>query len=189
MTGCHCHPASVDSHLRRRGMVPLSGRPVDRRKSHGMSDVNSQPLARTEGAFAPARASYRAEPKLAAVPRFRDTCGGSRERLPTSLLLATTSALADGPIDQAPAHYRQGAAAFDERRFADALAEFERSYALHPAYVTLYNIGQVHVALGYPMEAIEALNKYLADGGESIAPKDAVPFRRRSNGRSRASVS
>jgi hypothetical protein len=62
----------------------------------------------------------------------------------------------------------RGVQLFDERRFGDALPEFERSYALYPAFGTLYNIGEVRVALGHPVEAVDAFERFLAQGGESI---------------------
>jgi hypothetical protein len=69
---------------------------------------------------------------------------------------------------QARKHFKQAVALFDQRRFGDALAEFERSYAMYSAYGTLYNIGQVRVALGHPVEAVRAFEKYLVQGGASI---------------------
>lgn len=68
-------------------------------------------------------------------------------------------------------HFKQGAQLFDERRFADALDQFERSYSLFAHYSTLFNIGQVRVALGHPVQAVEAFEKFLAQGGAAIPPE------------------
>lgn len=68
-------------------------------------------------------------------------------------------------------HFRQGVESFDQRRFGNALAEFEQSYELYPAYTTLFNVGQVQVALGHPVQAIDAFEKFLSDGGASISPR------------------
>jgi len=57
---------------------------------------------------------------------------------------------------------------FDNKRFADSLEEFQRSYELAPVFSTLYNIGLVHVALGHPVEAAEAFERYLAQGGDAV---------------------
>ncbi len=65
-------------------------------------------------------------------------------------------------------HFKQGVELFDQRRFGDALTEFEQSYTLFPVYSTLYNVGQVHVALGHPVQAIDAYEKYLIQGGASV---------------------
>ena len=65
-------------------------------------------------------------------------------------------------------HFKQGVEQFDQRRFGDALTEFEQSYTLFPVYSTLYNVGQVHVALGHPVQAIDAYEKYLVQGGASV---------------------
>lgn len=85
--------------------------------------------------------------------------------------LAGAMARADDP-DKARARecFKHAVALFDDKRFADSLAEFERSYALAPVFSTLYNIGQVHVALGHPVEAVDAFEKFLAQGGSSIPP-------------------
>ena len=64
--------------------------------------------------------------------------------------------------------FKQGVEQFDQRRFGDALTEFEQSYTLFPVYSTLYNVGQVHVALGHPVQAIDAYEKYLVQGGASV---------------------
>jgi hypothetical protein len=81
---------------------------------------------------------------------------------------AGTAHAEDSVRVQAREHFKQGVALFDERRFGDALAQFERSYSLFPAYSTLYNVGQVQVALGHPVQAVEAFEKYLVQGGASI---------------------
>jgi hypothetical protein len=65
-------------------------------------------------------------------------------------------------------HFKQGVELFDQRRFGDALAQFEQSYGLFPVYSTLYNVGQVHVALGHPVQAVEAFEKLLVQGGASV---------------------
>lgn len=74
----------------------------------------------------------------------------------------------DGARVRARDHFKQGVQLFDERRFADALEQFERSFSLFPHYGTLYNMGQVEVALGHPVQAVEAFEKYLAQGGASV---------------------
>jgi len=75
----------------------------------------------------------------------------------------------DSVKDAAREQFMRGVQLFDERRFADSLAEFERSYATYPVFSTLYNIGAVRAALGHSIEAIDAFEKFLAQGGSSIS--------------------
>jgi tetratricopeptide (TPR) repeat protein len=67
--------------------------------------------------------------------------------------------------------FQRGVAAFDERRFAEAAEHFEAAYRLSPAYVVLYNIGQVQVILGRSVEAVDAFDKYLKQGASSVSPE------------------
>jgi tetratricopeptide (TPR) repeat protein len=85
------------------------------------------------------------------------------------VLATSLPALADtGTRTDAKAHFQRGVSLFERRRFAEALDEFERAYQLQPAAPVLYNIGQVDVALGKPVEAVAAFERYLADGGDTI---------------------
>lgn len=74
----------------------------------------------------------------------------------------------ENATEDARNHFRAGVVLFDQRRFADALSEFERSYELYPDFSTLFNIGQVHAVLGHPVEAVDALEAFLSKGGDSI---------------------
>ena len=65
-------------------------------------------------------------------------------------------------------HFAKGVAAFDDRRFGEAAEEFDAAYKLWPAFVVLYNIGQVNVALGRSVEAVDAFDKYLKQGASSV---------------------
>lgn len=66
-------------------------------------------------------------------------------------------------------HFEKGVAAFNDRRFAEAGEEFDAAYRISPAFVVLYNIGQVDVALGRPVEAIDAFEKYLKQGASAVS--------------------
>jgi hypothetical protein len=68
-------------------------------------------------------------------------------------------------------HFDRGVQAFEDRRFAEAAAEFNTAYQIAPAYALLYNIGQVNTALGNSVEAVDAYEKYLAQAGTSIPEK------------------
>lgn len=67
-------------------------------------------------------------------------------------------------------HFDKGVAAFNEKRFGEAAQEFDAAYTLSPAFVVLYNIGQVNVALGRSVEAVAAFDEYLKQGASQIAP-------------------
>ena len=95
------------------------------------------------------------------------------------LLLAPTRTFAQSDVKaQAREHFDKGVAAFNDRRFPQAAAEFEAAYQLSPAFVVLYNIGQVNVMLGRPVEAVDALNRYLEEGGVSIAHERQLEVQR-----------
>jgi len=65
-------------------------------------------------------------------------------------------------------HFQKGVAAYADQRFAEAAEEFEAAYRLSPAFKLLYNIGQVNVALGRSVEAVDAFDKYLKQGAAAI---------------------
>ena len=84
------------------------------------------------------------------------------------LVTAAISVAATDPRASAHEHFERGLAAFRQERFAEAAEEFEEAYRISPSYKVLYNIGQVDVALGRSVEAIDAYEKFLKDGGAGI---------------------
>jgi tetratricopeptide (TPR) repeat protein len=86
---------------------------------------------------------------------------------------ATPAFAESDPKTAARAHFERGVTAFNERRYADAAQEFDTAYRLSPAFVVLYNIGQVDAALGRSVEAVDAFDEYLKQGAS------AVPLKRR----------
>jgi tetratricopeptide (TPR) repeat protein len=73
------------------------------------------------------------------------------------------------PRAAARRHFDNGVAAFNDRRFAEAADEFDAAYQASPAFAVLYNIGQVNVALGRSVEAVDAFEKYLRQGASAVA--------------------
>jgi tetratricopeptide (TPR) repeat protein len=65
-------------------------------------------------------------------------------------------------------HFQRGLAAYADERFAEAADEFDQAYKLSPAFKLLYNIGQVDVALGRSVEAVDAFHLYLKQGAAAI---------------------
>jgi tetratricopeptide (TPR) repeat protein len=92
---------------------------------------------------------------------------------PLAALLALGSAgigHADDPRGEARAHYAKGLELAGQNGYEEALREFNAAYDISPQFAVLYNIGQAHIALGHTVEAIEALTRYLRDGGDQISP-------------------
>jgi tetratricopeptide (TPR) repeat protein len=73
-----------------------------------------------------------------------------------------------GELDEAREHARRGAARYREGKFAAALAEFQRAYALAPNYRVLYNVGQTQAELQDYAAAVGTLERYLSEGGAQI---------------------
>jgi hypothetical protein len=97
---------------------------------------------------------------------------GLRRAALLAALLALGSARighADDPRVEARAHYARGLELTGQNGYEEALREFNAAYAISPQFAVLYNIGQAHIALGHTAEAIEALTRYLHDGGERIS--------------------
>jgi hypothetical protein len=71
---------------------------------------------------------------------------------------------------EADRHFRTGVALFKGARYADALAEFERAYAIAPHPLVLYNIATCHRKLSRFVEAATDYLRFLADGKDSVPP-------------------
>lgn len=87
-------------------------------------------------------------------------CGPPARR--TAAAEASPAAAPEVKAD-ARARFDQGLKLFEKGENAAALAEFQRAYALIPNPTLLYNIGLVQAAMGRPVEAVDALEKLLAD--------------------------
>lgn len=70
--------------------------------------------------------------------------------------------------DGARLHFSRGIELFDEGSYREAVIEFKRAYEIQPHYAVLYNLGQVYVALASAVEAVDALERYLVEGGSAI---------------------
>jgi hypothetical protein len=83
--------------------------------------------------------------------------------------LPERAALAEpDPRADARVHYERGLALVEGRLYEAALVEFRQAYERSPHFAVLYNIGLCEVALGHPLEAVEALSKYLREGGAEV---------------------
>ena len=88
--------------------------------------------------------------------------------LSLSAIAAPSRAADDDPKEAARAHYARGLDLAAQGLYEGALEQFNAAYAKSPHFAVLYNIGQAQIALGRPLEAIEALTKYLRDGQEQV---------------------
>lgn len=70
---------------------------------------------------------------------------------------------------EARRHFQNGLKNAERGDLRTALHEFEAAYAVQPNFSVLYNIGQAHAALGHPVAAIAAFERYVAEGGEQIS--------------------
>jgi hypothetical protein len=85
-----------------------------------------------------------------------------------SVSLRAAVASADSHVD-AGTHFEAGVHAFEEQRFSDAAREFEQAYQLEPTWQVLFNLGSVYAALGRPVEAVDAFERYESDGGARVS--------------------
>jgi tetratricopeptide (TPR) repeat protein len=85
-------------------------------------------------------------------------------------LLVAGSAWAqpEDQVREAQAHFKRGAAYYDEDNFRGALVEFQRAYELSPSYKILFNIGQVQLELQDFAGAQRAFTRYLREGGPDV---------------------
>ncbi len=106
-----------------------------------------------------------------------------------SLLLATLLATlaprahaADVPInDEARAHFNAGVNLLqdpDGPRYEEAYREFKAAYAAAPSWKILGNLGIAAMKLERDGEAIEAFEKYLAEGGGQLDPDEKAQVER-----------
>lgn len=96
-------------------------------------------------------------------------------RLSALLAILFYSALAQGQ-DKPPnatasarVHFKSGLEHAASGELEAALRDFEAAYELQPHYSVLYNIGQAHAALGHPIEAIQAFERHLLEGGNRLS--------------------
>lgn len=70
--------------------------------------------------------------------------------------------------EEAGVRFRKGLELFKEGDYRAALIEFRRAYELAPNFAVLYNIGQVYFQLQDYAGALNALDRYLTEGGSQV---------------------
>src|SRR5262249_20671318 len=81
------------------------------------------------------------------------------------LALSPSSSFAEDGKAEARDRFDRGLSLFNDGDNAGALAEFKRAYELVPNALVLYNIGLVYAQMGRPVEAVDTLDKLLANPG------------------------
>lgn len=76
-----------------------------------------------------------------------------------------------GPSPEAKAHKAAGDKAFDEKRYADALAEYKASYDLVPTPSLLYNQGRALQFMGRYPEALALLKRFRTEAPPATLSK------------------
>jgi hypothetical protein len=87
-----------------------------------------------------------------------------------SLVLGIAGNAHAEPRDEAAQHFERGLAHVDRREFDAAIAEFQKAYELSPHYSVKYNIGLAWESAERPSCAVDALERYLEQGGAQIRP-------------------
>jgi hypothetical protein len=71
---------------------------------------------------------------------------------------------------EAKKHYDRAMELNEDGQTAGAIVELKRAYEIAPHHTVLYNLGQAYITLEKPVEAVDALKRYLAEGGKAIKP-------------------
>ncbi|HEX2657163.1 MAG TPA: PEGA domain-containing protein [Polyangia bacterium] len=80
---------------------------------------------------------------------------------------ALAAPAADNVKAEARERFDRGLALFEKGENAAALAEFKRAYELIANPVVLYNMGLVYAAMYRPIEAVDALDRFLGEPGKA----------------------
>jgi hypothetical protein len=98
--------------------------------------------------------------------------------LAAALLLIAAGARAQSPPpNEARAAYEQGVASLEAQRFQEAALSLERSYALRPVPIALYNLALAYRGLGRYRDAIGLFDRYLQAPGEGVDAERLVAIR------------
>ncbi|MEO6600666.1 MAG: tetratricopeptide repeat protein [Polyangiaceae bacterium] len=71
-------------------------------------------------------------------------------------------------VELARRHFAQATKLYKDGDFDAALVQFERAYEVKPNYKVLYNIGQTYFQLRQYVEARDAMQRYVKEGGTQV---------------------
>ncbi len=78
-------------------------------------------------------------------------------------------ALAQGDSKaEARKHFDRGVALSQQKNYPEAVKELKRAYELNPDFAVLFELGEAYAAAGQPVQAADALGRYLGAGGTQI---------------------
>jgi hypothetical protein len=80
------------------------------------------------------------------------------------VLVATSAVAYAGDQKEADRHFKSGVAFFNEAKYSEALAEFERAYEIAPHPLVLYNIASCHRELSHYGDAVKFYRQFLTEG-------------------------
>jgi len=87
---------------------------------------------------------------------------------PAASAPAPPTAAAPSDVEQARLHFTQATKLYKDGDFDAALVQFERAYEVKPHFKVLYNIGQTYFQLRQYVEARDAMQRYVREGGTQI---------------------
>ena len=87
-----------------------------------------------------------------------------------AIATAGTASWAQGEAAAAKKAFAQGSKLFDKGDFPAAADAFREANRLNPSWKLFYNIGQAEAAAKHYGLALEAFERYLAEGGDEVAP-------------------
>jgi serine/threonine-protein kinase len=96
-------------------------------------------------------------------------------RVLTALVLATRVASADPTAEQL---YKDGQAAYDDKRYDDAVVAWQQSYDLSKLPALMFNLAQAHRLAGHCTKAVEAYKSFLTLDPKSDERPSAEQFLR-----------
>jgi hypothetical protein len=70
---------------------------------------------------------------------------------------------------EADRHFKAGVALFNESKFGEALAEFQRAYEIAPAPIVLLNIAACHRELSQYGDAVKFYQRFLSEGEGKVS--------------------
>jgi hypothetical protein len=83
-------------------------------------------------------------------------------------LLSGGAAAGQDNVAEARELFKQGVDQFDQQSYEEALVAFRKADQLNPSWKIAFNIGQCQAALKRYGLAIEAFERYLAEGGDEV---------------------
>ncbi len=83
-------------------------------------------------------------------------------------LLALPAAVRADAKAEARKHFEHAKELIEDGQMAQAVIELQRCYELMPHHTVLYDLGQAYVTMGKPVEATDAFERYLSEGGSDI---------------------